>query len=164
MSTSPTHLPPAGGGTSQNERGDHEPGRRDFLTRAIGILSATVAGFILYPVAKYLKQPQAAGGNVKSVVAATVEEMPAGSSKIFRFGNNTAILVNDQDGNLNAFDAVCTHLDCTVQYVTGEKHLLCACHNGKYDLNGQVISGPPPRPLEKYEVTLNGSDIIVSRA
>lgn len=160
MSNAETPSPTTKSPTSDAK---HEPGRRDFLTKAIGILTAAVAGFIMYPLAKYLKQPQAAGGNVKSVIAATVEEMPAGSSKIFRFGNDTAILVNDQEGKLRAFDAVCTHLDCTVQYVSGEKHLLCACHNGKYDLNGQVISGPPPRPLEQYEVIVQGTDIVVSR-
>lgn len=164
MSSSQKPLSTTGESGAKNAHGDPEPGRRDFLTRAIGLLSAAVAGFILYPVARFLKQPQASGGNVKSVVAATIEEMPVGSSKIFRFGNDTAILVNDESGTMSAFDAVCTHLDCTVQYVTGERHLLCACHNGKYDLNGQVISGPPPRPLEKYEVTVQGSDIVVSRA
>lgn len=162
MSSSQNPLSPTS--PSQKEAGGPEPGRRDFITRAIGLFSAAVAGLILYPVGKFLKQPQASGGNVKSVVAATTEELPPGSSKIFRFGNDTAILVNDQNGNMSAFNAVCTHLDCTVQYVSGERHLLCACHNGKYDLNGQVISGPPPRPLDRFEVTTQGADIVVSRA
>ena len=138
--------------------------RRDFLTRAITGLSLAVVGFILYPISRYLKQPAASGGNVKQLVAAKLSEMTPGSSKIFQFGDTTAILFMDPDGNLKALDAICTHLSCTVQYMKDDQYILCACHNGKYDLNGNVISGPPPRPLKQYDVTIQGEDIVVSRA
>ena len=158
------HTPPSGPSAKSAKSEKLEPGRRDFLTRAIGIFSAAVVGLIFYPVARFLKQPKASGGNVKSLAATTVEELTPGTSKIFRFGNDTAIVINDTEGNIRAMSAICTHLDCTVQYMRDEKHIFCACHNGVYDLNGKVISGPPPRPLPRYEVTIQGSDIIVSRS
>ncbi len=40
----------------------------------------------------------------------------------------------------------------------------CACHNGRYDLTGKNVSGPPPRPLEEFHVNVRGDEIIVSRA
>jgi Rieske Fe-S protein len=61
-----------------------------------------------------------------------------------------------------AFTAVCTHLNCTVQYRDDLKEIWCACHNGHFDLNGQVISGPPPRPLKEYRVAIKGEEIFVS--
>jgi len=62
---------------------------------------------------------------------------------------------------------VCTHLDCTVQFKTDTSQLWCACHNGTYDLGGNVVSGPPPRSLERFVVNLRGEpgqeEIVVSR-
>ncbi len=70
-------------------------------------------------------------------------------------------------GDVRAFNAICTHVDCTVQYRPEKNDIFCTCHNGVYDLKGRNVSGPPPRPLEEYEVTLRGDpgeeEIIVSR-
>jgi Rieske Fe-S protein len=59
--------------------------------------------------------------------------------------------------------ATCAHLDCTVQYRDDTHQVWCACHNGIYDLGGRNVSGPPPRPLETYDVHLRGDEIIVER-
>ena len=59
--------------------------------------------------------------------------------------------------------ATCTHLSCTVQYRADVQQVWCACHNGMYDLNGRNISGPPPRPLEAFDVNVKGNEIYVSR-
>jgi len=150
--------------TATAATGVKEPQRRDFLTTSLATLSTALVGFILYPLAKYLKQPPASGGNVKRTVAAKVKDVPNDSGMIFRFGNNPGIVLRTPSGELKAFTAVCTHLGCTVQYVPGESYILCACHNGKYDLNGQVISGPPPKALEEFTVVEQGEDIIVTRA
>ena len=64
---------------------------------------------------------------------------------------------------MRAFTAICTHLNCTVQYRADLDHIWCACHDGHYDINGKNISGPPPRPLEQYVVNVRGDDIVVSR-
>ena len=126
---------------------------------ALALFSATV-----YPVLRYLFPP--AGGSeasVSSVVAAKAGELTINTGKIFRFGNRPGLLINTPQGELKAFSAVCTHLNCTVQYDEGASVIWCACHNGKYDLNGQVISGPPPRPLEAYQVNVRGDDVVVSK-
>jgi len=101
--------------------------------------------------------------SVSSAVAAKVGELATNTAKIFRFGNRPGILVNTPRGELRAFSAVCTHLHCTVQYDQDDSLIWCACHNGKFDLNGQVISGPPPRPLEAYQVNISGEQIVVSK-
>lgn len=67
------------------------------------------------------------------------------------------------EGELKAYSAVCTHLNCTVQYDDASRSIWCACHNGRFDLKGQVISGPPPRPLENYEVNVRGEDVVVTK-
>jgi Rieske Fe-S protein len=54
-------------------------------------------------------------------------------------------------------------LNCTVQFREDMGSLWCACHNGRFDLNGQNVAGPPPRPLEQYAVHVQGDQIIVRK-
>jgi cytochrome b6-f complex iron-sulfur subunit len=86
------------------------------------------------------------------------------SGKIFAFGSRPALLVLTAEGEYRALSATCTHLNCTVQYRTDLREVWCACHNGLYDLNGRNISGPPPRPLQQYDVHVRGDEIIVSQS
>lgn len=137
--------------------------RKAFLNCIIGISGLALFGAISFPVLKYIIPPKGSDVDISKVTAAKKEELPLNSAKIFRFGNKPAILINTTQGVLKAFSAVCTHLNCTVQYVKESGHILCACHNGKFDLNGKVISGPPPKSLEEYKVDVVGEDIIVSK-
>ena len=66
-------------------------------------------------------------------------------------------------GEFRAFSAVCTHLNCTVQYRNDLEHIWCACHNGHFDLFGKNIAGPPPRPLDTFDVVVRGEDVVVSK-
>jgi Rieske Fe-S protein len=70
--------------------------------------------------------------------------VPAASTRILVF--------RDQGHQLRAFDARCTHEGCTVQYVAAQGDIWCACHNGRFNLDGRVISGPPPKPLPRYAI------------
>ncbi len=150
--------------TNTGTKAAKQPSKRDFLTTSLATLSTALVGFILFPLARYLKQPPSGGGNIKRTIAAKLDDVPNDSGVIFRFGNNPGIVFRTPAGELKSFTAVCTHLGCTVQYVPVESYIFCACHNGKYDLNGQVISGPPPRPLEQYQVDVQGDDIVVTRS
>jgi Rieske Fe-S protein len=73
------------------------------------------------------------------------------------------MLIHTAEGKLKAFSAVCTHLNCTVEYQSDLASIVCACHNGHFDLNGQVISGPPPKPLEEFRVDVRDDNVIVSK-
>jgi Rieske Fe-S protein len=97
------------------------------------------------------------------VVAAKVGELKDNAAKVFKFGSTPAILIRIPDGNYRAFTAVCTHLGCTVQYRSDLHEIWCPCHNGKYNLQGRNVSGPPPRPLAQYQVHIQGEDIVVVR-
>ncbi len=127
-----------------------------------GIL-ASFASF-LYPVLRYLVPPAETNMGADSVVAATATELKPNSAKIFRFGSKPALLIRTADGEYRAMSATCTHLSCTVQYRKDVQQIWCACHNGMYDLNGRNVSGPPPRPLEKYQVHVQGDEIHVIRS
>ncbi|HEY3247917.1 MAG TPA: Rieske (2Fe-2S) protein [bacterium] len=138
-------------------------GRRSFLDRALRVGIAALGAAIAYPVISYLIPPKVKEVVASSVVAAKASEVAANSGKIFLFASKPAIVLRTPAGEVRAFTAVCTHLACTVQYRPDLSHIWCACHDGHYDLHGQVLSGPPPRPLEEYRVTVKGDDVIVSK-
>jgi Rieske Fe-S protein len=142
--------------------GNVQPGRR-WINLLLG--SGVVASIIsfIYPALRYMIPPPVAESASRSVVAAKVGELKNNSGKIFKFGSRPALLVRLADGSFRAFSAVCTHLNCTVQYRSDLREIWCACHNGLYDLEGRNVSGPPPRPLETYEAHVQGEDVVVTR-
>lgn len=143
---------------------DQLPTRRKFLDYLLGTSAAATLGAIFYPIIRFMAPPPVVEAMESSVVAAKVSEMPPNSGKIFKFGSKPGLLIRTASGDLKAFSAVCTHLDCIVQYRSDTKQIWCACHNGQYNLNGENIGGPPPRPLEEYPVNKRGEDIVVNRS
>ncbi len=140
-----------------------EPTRRRIIELFLGGgLLASFASFI-YPILRDLVPPAVAELGGDEIVAAKVTELKPNSSKIFRFGSRPGLLILNNDGSYTAMSATCTHLGCTVQYRNDLRQVWCACHNGIYDMNGRNVSGPPPRPLDKFEVHLRGDDVVVSR-
>jgi cytochrome b6-f complex iron-sulfur subunit len=143
--------------------GDSRFTRGSFLTWLLGTsLGATLLAAI-YPVFRFVIPPEVAEAPVNRVLAAKLSELPVNAGKIFRFGAKPAILVRTPAGDVRAFSAQCTHLNCTVQYRPDFQHIWCACHNGHYDLQGKNIAGPPPRPLESYRVDIAGDEVFVSK-
>ena len=156
--------------TADNTTGsspDHSPqlaSRRRFLDYLLGTSAIATLGAIVYPIIRFMAPPQIVEALQNSVVAAKLSELPPNSAKIFKFGSKPGLVIRTASGELKAFSAVCTHLDCIVQYRSDTKQIWCACHNGQYNLNGENIGGPPPRPLEEYQVNKRGDDIVVNRA
>jgi Rieske Fe-S protein len=139
------------------------PGRRRFVQVLLGGgLIASAASFI-YPVLRYLVPPATTDMGGDTVVAARVGELKPSSAKIFRFGSRPGLLLLGSDGEYRAMSATCTHLSCTVQYRGDLKQVWCACHNGTYDLAGRNVGGPPPRPLELFDVQVRGEEVVVRR-
>jgi cytochrome b6-f complex iron-sulfur subunit len=126
-----------------------------------GIVGSLVT--FVYPVLRYLVPPRVVDLGGDEVVAGKVGEIRPSGSKVFRFGTRPALLLMTAEGEYRALSAVCTHLGCTVQYRNDLHEIWCACHNGLYDLNGRNMSGPPPRPLEAFQVHVRGDEIVVSR-
>lgn len=138
-------------------------GRRKFIGWAFFSSLTAFFATIFYPILRFVMPPAIAESRQNSVTAATIDELKPNSGKIFPFNNRPAILIRLENGEYRSFTAVCTHLQCTVQYRDDWHIIWCACHNGKYDLKGQVISGPPPSPLEEYDVQMQDNNIIVSK-
>jgi len=139
-----------------------KPARRSFLNWLLGAGILGWAASLLYPVLRYLRPLSESG--VGSPLKLSAEELATlGKSHfvIARSGTRK-VVVFEAGGELRALDAKCTHEGCTVQFVPGDSLIWCACHNGKFDLDGRVLSGPPPRPLVKWIASREGNDVVLT--
>lgn len=137
--------------------------KRDFLKYVLGGGIAGLIASILYPIFAYLNPPKQTDVEVSTVKIGNLSDIPKDSGNLIRFGNKPVLLIRTPAGDLRAFDGTCTHLDCTVQYRADMGVIWCACHNGKYDLNGRNIAGPPPRPLDEFNVIVQGEEVWISK-
>lgn len=137
--------------------------RRGLLNWLLGAWGGGVLASIAYPVARYLAPPDIPEAATLSVTAGSARALAPNSGRIVPFGSQPAVVIRTPTGELRAFAGTCTHLACTVQYRADLQRIWCACHNGQYDLNGRNVAGPPPRPLEAYEVNVKDDDIVITR-
>lgn len=138
-------------------------GRRNLLGWLLGCgFTASIISFI-YPAIKFMSPPAVPEAAVNEADAGKVQDLKPNSAKIVKFGSRPVLLIRVSEAEWRAYEATCTHLNCTVQYQEATHQIWCACHNGFYDLNGKVVSGPPPRPLEQYNVHVRGEDVVISR-
>lgn len=95
----------------------------------------------------------------------TIQEVGVGEMKQFVIPENNVpyILIRLSEAHWRAFEQKCTHLSCSVYYRKDLGQIECPCHNGFFDAEtGQVLQGPPPRPLPQLVVELRGEDIYVT--
>jgi cytochrome b6-f complex iron-sulfur subunit len=137
--------------------------RRPFLNILFWGSLTTVSASILYPMIRYLFPPRTTQVGPRSITAGYTDELAPNSGKVVRFGTKPVIVIKTPENEIRAFSAICTHLSCIVQYREDYQHIWCACHNGHFDLNGKNIAGPPPRPLEPFNVNIRGDEIIVTK-
>lgn len=138
-------------------------GRRSLIRWLLGGgIFSSIASF-LYPVTRFIMPPNVPEAAVNEVVAGKTQMLKPNAAAIVKFGNKPVLLIRTSETEWKALTAVCTHLNCTVQYQENTHQIWCACHNGFYDLNGKVISGPPPKPLDEYAVRIRGDEVVITR-
>lgn len=137
---------------------DQNVTRRGFFSRVfmtIGLILGYGTGAIyffqfLIPRKKPLK--------LRKLLITSMEKLPPNGSTTFRdLAGREVVLVNTQEG-LKAISTVCTHLGCKVYWEPENNRFFCPCHGGVFDINGNVVSGPPPRPLDNYPVEVDEND------
>ena len=151
--------------------------RRAMLTGACATCFAALSGCARYGTSNGLAGPaayggapssaagtgsaagasSAAGANASAVLASTAE-IPVGGGKILT--DKKIVITQPQAGSFHAFTAICTHLGCIVNTVSGGT-INCPCHGSKYSIvNGSVVNGPAPLPLAVVSIKVQGTSII----
>jgi Rieske Fe-S protein len=135
--------------------------RRGFLDALLGATAVAALGSVLYPVLRYMKpQPQAGAGAPVMLAGEERARLEREKFVIIRMGPSRVIVFEDPARQVRALSARCTHEGCTVKYIPQESCISCACHDGKFDLDGRVISGPPPRPLDRFDIQRGADDSV----
>ena len=125
----------------------------------LGLGTALGLGGMAYRFLEYL-YPVVPPVKLVEVPAGSPGDIPEGGVLLVHLPEGP-VMLEKSDGEVRAFSAICTHLGCIVQWNPGAKQFVCPCHHGMYDFNGNVLSGPPPRPLEKFEVKLHDGGVFV---
>lgn len=135
--------------------------RKDFLNILKRILAVTGLTALLTPVIAYFYPPDLEETPSDPVRVGPEDELPVGSSKTVPFGRYPAIVIHTEEG-LRAYSAVCTHFSCIVKWEEDDQVIACPCHDGYFEAKtGKVLSGPPPTPLEKIDVTIEDGEIFI---
>lgn len=143
-----------------------DPGRRKAVNYLLGTSLAGWLGTILYPALRYLSPLQASVSADEVVLGDKAKsDVAAAGFAIVALGTERVLVFRDPQERLRACSAKCTHEGCTVQYKADESIIWCACHNGRFDLDGRVLSGPPPRALAAYKATGTlETKVVISRS
>jgi cytochrome b6-f complex iron-sulfur subunit len=139
---------------------DVRTARREFVANLVlGVSGFLGMGGLGARFLQYL-YPIVPPEEVVEVAAGRRDQLPADGGLVLSLPTGKVALVNS-GGELRAFSAVCTHLGCIVRWEAGMEHLYCACHGGMFDREGQVVGGPPPRPLPRYPVEVREGQVFV---
>lgn len=149
---------------------DVDQGRRRFLGRISLALTALVALAASIPFIGYFVRPARSRSGVWRDIGAVDEFVPGVTRKVVYptpdpdpweglAVRNAAWVRRDRDGEIIAFSVYCTHTGCPVSWVEEGGLFLCPCHGGVFDREGQVRSGPPPRPLDRTAVRVRNGRV-----
>ncbi len=109
----------------------------------------TAAGFIV----RFL-YPRRHAAIPRSVYVMQLSELPDRGVRSISDLRGAPVLLQRQNDRVWALSLICTHLGCRAHWEANRSRVFCPCHDGVFDPQGRVVSGPPPRPLDRYEVEL----------
>ena len=136
--------------------------RRGFLVRVILAVQAAIGSTLVYVLGRTIVGPSFAAHTPRWLDAAPLDELSdSGPTPVtlriarqdgYRQVVDRRVVYLSRDGNgVVALDSTCTHLGCRTRFDAEAMHFVCPCHGGAYDVDGQVVAGPPPAPLRRLE-------------
>lgn len=146
--------------------------RRQFFVRCIQLIHGAMAATLAFVAGRAVVAPALArrqtmwlhAGSVASLhdetpTAVTLRiARPDGASEMV---DRKVVYLVRSSGTVHAFDSTCTHLGCRTRYNAETNQIECPCHGGVYDTAGQVIGGPPPKPLARLSARIDGDRVLV---
>jgi len=133
--------------------------RRSLVGALAGAIGALLVGGSLWSVWRFVFPTEKKGA--EGQVAIPRSKIAPGGAHFFRFQGHPAVVVEPIAGQFVALSAVCTHLGCIVTWKPQEKIFFCPCHGGRFSETGEVLGGPPPKPLPRYTVEVRPDEVVV---
>jgi len=148
--------------------------RRDFIKDVTALIGGMISLFLGLPVIGYLLAPAMRKEENSDVIdLGPLENYTVGIPTPFGMTHTqingwerTATLIGMyvlriDSGRVQVLSNICTHLACQVNWDSDDQEYKCPCHDGFYDINGFVISGPPPRPLDEFKIKIEDGNLYV---
>lgn len=150
--------------------------RSEFVKIVVGVLGAIMGAVVGLPAIGYFLSPALKVQSVDAwVPAGPLESYPIGEPTLFSFTRTTVngwektvnsfgvYIYRESEELITAYSNWCTHLSCRVTWQDDNQIYWCPCHDGAFDIDGEVVDGPPPRPLDKYETKVEDDGTLFIR-
>jgi Rieske Fe-S protein len=148
--------------------------RRDFVKVVVAVLGSIMGAVIVLPGIGYLLSPALSVQKKEAwIPLGPLENYPIGVPTLFSFTRTT---VNGWEKTVNSFGVyvvrfdevnytvlsnMCTHLSCRVTWKEDLSEYICPCHDGHFDIEGQVTAGPPPAPMNEFETKVEEGNLFI---
>ncbi len=158
---------------SETQGSDRNLSRRRWYIGAIYGLQAMMGAALAIPAAVYLLFPPKLKKEDHWVETADLAKLTPGTPEEVVFRRDrvdgwkvssekaSAWVVKKNDAEVIAFSPQCTHLGCAFRWEARTKTFLCPCHTSNFSLDGKVVDGPAPRPLDQYQVKIEGTKVLL---
>ena len=148
--------------------------RRDFMAKATVAIGGIIGAAMAIPAVAYIYGPAFTETEEEEWIRlGSTAKVEVGSPTLFKVNverqtgwivdqRELSFYVLTEDGrSYVAMSNICTHLGCRVRWIDDQRQFFCPCHNAAFDKDGEVLSGPPPRPLDRYEVKVEDNQLYV---
>lgn len=148
--------------------------RRNFMSVATWAIGGLISLGMGIPAIAYIIGPALNRARAQDWIRlGPVSKVELKTPTLFKFTiqRQTGWIVNEEEVSVYiltengrdfvAMSNICTHLGCRVRWIADQEAFFCPCHNGVFDKQGKVVSGPPPRPLDRYEVKVENDQLLV---
>ena len=157
-----------------SDTNNNQLGRRDFIKGTAAVIGGLIGALVGIPSIIYLLSPSLkAEEDTDSIDLGPLENYPVGIPTHFDFTltevngwertatNYGLYVVRKSESEVRVFSDVCTHLGCRVSWHPDQEHYISPCHDGHFDILGNVVSGPPPRPLDEFTTRIETDNLFV---
>ena len=148
--------------------------RRDFMGFATWAIGGLISLGMGIPAVAYLIGPaRKSDADQQWIRLGPISKVELGTPTLFKakLQRQTGWIVNEEEISVYvltengrdfvAMSNICTHLGCHVRWIVDQEQFFCPCHNAVFDQAGEVVTGPPPRALDRYEVKIEDQQIFI---
>lgn len=156
------------------KKSDYVITRRGFVGGVVGLVGTIISAVVGLPVIGYVVSPALKkGGEEEWITLGTASALEPGVPTSFTFSqmkevgwrrariSQTVYAVTNDGEDITVFSDACTHLSCKVHWEEERDAFICPCHDGVFDKEGNVASGPPPEPLYRFETQVEGDQLMI---
>jgi len=149
--------------------------RRDFMKMVIAGISGVIGAAIGVPAIAYVVGPALQKGIDEWIRLGSVNKVEVNIPTLFKTviqkqtgwinaeEEFSAYVLTENGQDFTVMSNICTHLGCRVRWITEKEGFFCPCHNGVFSKDGSVVSGPPPRSLDRFENKVEDGVLFVKR-